>query len=108
MTPSPSEHSITAWLALLKAGDHAAVVPLWERYFGHLVRRACQKLPPGGDADGEDVAASAFKSFWAAAVRGRFPNLNDRHDLWVLLLYTLNQKVADYLRRRNAQKRGGG
>jgi hypothetical protein len=36
----PSQDSVTHWLDLLQAGDHAAVQPLWERYFGQLVLRA--------------------------------------------------------------------
>jgi hypothetical protein len=36
----PSPDSVTHWIELLKAGDHAAIRPLWERYYGQLVHHA--------------------------------------------------------------------
>ena len=33
-----SSGSVTHWVRLLQAGDHAAAQPLWERYFQQLVR----------------------------------------------------------------------
>jgi DNA-directed RNA polymerase specialized sigma24 family protein len=99
---------ITHWIGLLKAGHPEAAQPLWERYFDRLVRLARSRLPPAGDADGEDVALSAFNSFCLGAAAGRFPQLADRHDLWRLLVFITAQKVADHLARRNARKRGGG
>jgi len=32
------------------------------------------------------VALSAFDSFCRAVDQGRFPRLNDRHDLWQILM----------------------
>jgi hypothetical protein len=67
--------SVTHWLGLLKAGDHAAAQPLWERYFGRLVGLARARLrgARGHAADEEDVALSAFASFCKGAEQGRFP-----------------------------------
>src|SRR5262245_43324907 len=61
----PSAGSVTHWLGLLRAGDHAAAQPLWERYFSRLVGLARAKLQglPRRAADEEDVALSAFDSF---------------------------------------------
>jgi hypothetical protein len=36
--------SVTTWIRLLKAGDHAAAQRLWERSFEGLVRLARKKL----------------------------------------------------------------
>jgi DNA-directed RNA polymerase specialized sigma24 family protein len=107
MAPEDPER-ITHWLGLLQAGDLRAAQPLWERYFERLVRLAQSRLPPAGDADGEDVALSAFASFCRGAAAGRFPRLADRHDLWRLLVFITAQKAADHLARRKARKRGGG
>jgi DNA-directed RNA polymerase specialized sigma24 family protein len=96
---------VTHWLELLKAGDHAAAQPLWERYFEQLVRHARAKLPPGGGAS--DVVASAFGSFCLGVTAGRFPKLSDRYDLWNLLVCITGQKLADHLERQAALKRGG-
>jgi hypothetical protein len=105
-----SEGSITHWLRLLQAGDHSAARPLWERYFPLLVARARLSLRgvPRRAADEEDVTLSAFDSFCRGAEEGRFPNLEDRHDLWRLLVLLTAGKVARLVRGEFRQKRGGG
>jgi DNA-directed RNA polymerase specialized sigma24 family protein len=102
--------SITAWLGPLRAGDEAAAQKLWEAYFQRLVALARKKLgaAPGGVADEEDVALSAFDSFCKAAEQGRFPRLEDRDDLWQLLVVLTARKSANLLKREGRQKRGGG
>jgi DNA-directed RNA polymerase specialized sigma24 family protein len=107
MSPSGS---VTHWLGLLKAGDPAAAQPLWERYFGRLVRLARARLrgAPGRAADEEDVALSAFASFCKGAQNGHFPRLDDRHDLWQLLLVLTARKAADLVHRERRLKRSGG
>jgi ECF sigma factor len=37
-------------------------------------------------ADEEDVVQNAFHSFFQGLARGRFPQLNDRDNLWRLLV----------------------
>ena len=107
----PPEGSVTCLLAPAQAGDPAAVQQLWERYFRRLVGLARQKLrgaaPAGGDA--EDVALSAFTSFWRNAERGRFPQLADRDGLWRLLVVITARKAAHVLRdeRHEPQAAGG-
>jgi DNA-directed RNA polymerase specialized sigma24 family protein len=102
--------SVTHWLGALKAGDAAAAQHLWERYFDGLVRLARAKLGamPRGAADEEDVALSAFHSFCQGAARGRFPRLDDRDNLWRLLVTITARKALDQVRRQARKKRGGG
>ena len=102
--------SVTHWLGALKGGDAAAAQRLWERYFDRLVRLARAKLGamPRGAADEEDVALSAFHSFCQGAARGRFPRLDDRDNLWRLLVTITARKALDQVRRQARQKRGGG
>jgi hypothetical protein len=104
------EGSVTHWLRLLQAGDHSAARPLWERYFQLLVARARTSLrgAPCRAADEEDVALGAFDSFCRGAEKGRFPNLDDRHDLWRMLVLLTAGKVARLVRGEFRQKRGGG
>src|SRR5215470_4484760 len=101
------EGSITRWLAQLKTGDARAVQPLWERYFDRLVRlarkRLCAPGRPLADEDEEDVALSAFHSFCTAAPRGRFPRLDDRDDLWRVLVCVTARKAIDQIDRRSAR-----
>ena len=105
----PTQGSVTAWIEQLKAGDAAAATPLWQGYFRRLVGLARQRLgaAPRGVADEEDVALSAFASFCRAAAQGRFPRLDDRDDLWQVLMMLTARKAIKLIDRECAQKRGG-
>src|SRR5262249_33253675 len=94
----------------LKAGDAAAAAPLWQAYFRRLVGLARQRLrsAPRRAADEEDVALSAFASFCRAAAQGRFPRLDDRDDLWQVLMMLTARKAINLIERGCGQKRGGG
>ena len=75
--------SVTHWIQALRGGDPDAAQKLWERYFPRLVGLARKRLQGARRRveDEEDVALSAFKSFWRGARQGRFPQLADRNDL---------------------------
>jgi DNA-directed RNA polymerase specialized sigma24 family protein len=102
--------SVTAWIRQLRAGDPTAAAPLWHGYCQHLISLARHKLrhTRRGMADEEDVALSAFDSFCRAAAQGRFPQLNDRDDLWQLLLVITERKAIDLINYGRRAKRGGG
>ena len=106
----PADAPVTIWLDQLRAGDHGAVQPLWDRYFHRLVAlaRARLKTAPRRAADEEDVALSAFKSFCLAAEEGCFPRLDDRDDLWQVLMAITIRKAANLANHERRQKRGGG
>jgi DNA-directed RNA polymerase specialized sigma24 family protein len=105
-----SSGSVTYWVERLKHGDHHAAKKLWEEYFEQLVRLARDKLhgAPRRVSDEEDVALSAFHSFCQGAERGRFPRLEDREDLWQLLVMITARKAIDVREYEGRQKRGGG
>jgi DNA-directed RNA polymerase specialized sigma24 family protein len=102
-----SAGDVTALIQRLKSGDREAAQPLWELYFHRLVGLARLKLSAARvcDRDEEDVALSAFKSFYAAAERGRFPRLDDRDDLWQVLAVLTCRKAADVVEYWQRQKR---
>ena len=104
--------SVTQWIGALRGGDLDAAQPLWERYFARLVRLAQERLRNrrGRTAaeDEEDAALSAFDCFCRAATEGRFPRLDDRDDLWRLLVTITERKAIDQMRRARRVKRGGG
>ena len=106
------EGSVTHWLEELKVGDREAAQPLWDRYFQRLVVLARARLRAmhvaTADADEEDAALSAFKSFCAGVERGRFPQLSDRDNLWRLLVTITKRKALDQAKRKRRQKRGVG
>jgi DNA-directed RNA polymerase specialized sigma24 family protein len=103
---------VTHWIGDLKAGDRGVVQSLWGRYFTQLVERARTKLcalrTPMAVNDGEDVALSAFHSLCEGVREGRFPRLDDRDDLWRILVHLTACKAVDQHRRERRQKRGGG
>ena len=110
--PPPEEPgSVTRWLGALKAGDQAAAQALWERYYARLVRLARVRLRatcrPGGVADEEDAALSAFDSFCTGLTHDRFPRLADRNDLWRLLVVITARKAGAQAHRARRRKRGG-
>jgi DNA-directed RNA polymerase specialized sigma24 family protein len=102
--------SVTQWIRRLQAGEQAAFQKLWERYFRRLVGLARKRLrgAPGQAADEEDVALSAFDSFFRRAREGRFPKLLDRNDLWQLLVLIAGRKALYLARHERRQRRGGG
>jgi RNA polymerase sigma factor (sigma-70 family) len=107
----PECGSITIWLDRMKAGDSGeAINRLWTAYFGRLISVARRHLNsrPRAVADEEDIALSAFDSFVRAAQNGRFPQLDDRYDLWQVLFVVTARKAADLLEAETRQKRGGG
>jgi DNA-directed RNA polymerase specialized sigma24 family protein len=105
-----AERSVTHWIESLKAGDADAAQELWRRYFQALVCLARNRLrgAPKAVADEEDAALSAFDSFCRGAARGRHPRLDDRHDLWRLLVVITERKAIDQARWQRRRKRGGG
>src|SRR5262245_55978508 len=105
-----SEGSVSRWVTALKGGDPAAAQPLWERYHRQLVALARQRLQAARRraADEEDVVQSAFHSFFDGVARGRFPQLDDRDNLWRLLVVITARKALDQLARDHAKRRGGG
>ena len=108
---SHDDGSVTRWLGDLKVGGDSAAQHLWERYFDRLVSVARARLRSarrvGGMEDEEDAALSAFDSFCRAAAAGRFPRLDNREDLWRLLVVVTVRKVFGQVERQAALKRGG-
>lgn len=105
-----SPNSVSQWIASLKGKDADAAQRLWERFSVELIDLARRKLgaAPRGMADEEDIAQSVFRSLCRGAASGRFAAVQNRDDLWWLLLAITKQKVVDHVRRESAQKRGGG
>jgi DNA-directed RNA polymerase specialized sigma24 family protein len=112
--PMDEPGSITHWIDDLRGGAPEAARPLWERYFAPMVELAQARLHRARRASGrgmedeEDAALSAFDSFCGGVAQGGFPLLNDRDDLWRLLIVITGRKAADQLQRQRRQKRGGG
>lgn len=97
------------WIRDLKEGDESAAAQLWDRYFERLVKVAARKLGNAARriADEEDVAVSVFNGLCQGAAAGRFDQLQNRDDLWSLMVAIAGRKAVDQIRRQTSQKRGG-
>lgn len=103
-------NSVTEWLNGLKAGHADAAQKLWERYVEQIVRVANRRLGgrPRRAADEQDIAQEAFANFFRSVEAGRFPQLDDRNDLWQVLVLLTDRTANRLLRRELAEKRGAG
>jgi DNA-directed RNA polymerase specialized sigma24 family protein len=101
---------VTFWLGDLKAGGDAAAQHLWERFSEQLIDLAWKKLRSkrGTMEGGEDIALKVFDTFCRRAKNGQFPQLNDRNDLWRLLVVITKHKAWKQIRDETTQKEGGG
>tara|TARA_B100000686_G_C16481638_1_gene807391 strand:+ start:159 stop:773 length:615 start_codon:yes stop_codon:yes gene_type:complete len=104
------EESVTVWISQLKDGDQDAAQQIWERYCRRLVHLAASKFRGGPRrvADEDDMVVAAFDSLYRGVEAGRFAKLDDRNDLWQLLVMITERKVIDEFHRERRQKRGGG
>ena len=102
--------SVTTWLERLRADDSDAAANLWHRYVSQLIRLARGKLrqSPRRAADEEDVVVSAFDAFFQGVEDGRFARLDDRDDLWQVLVMLTERKAIGLIRHEHAAKRGDG
>lgn len=101
---------VTRWLHSMSQHSSQAMEAIWQAYFEQLAQFAKGRLAqaPRRAADEEDIALSAMMSFYKGAKAKRFPKLDDRHDLWKILLTITARKVQKRVRHQTAQKRGGG
>jgi DNA-directed RNA polymerase specialized sigma24 family protein len=107
MSTAPPDGLVTFLLERLEKGDPEAAKRLWEAYFARLVSLARARLwaSPRGMADEEDVALSAFNSFFDGVKAGRFPRLDNRDDLWQILLVLTTRKAVGLIRHQTMLKR---
>lgn len=100
---------VTQWIERARMGDQAAMEELWRHYFARLARlaRSRMALMSRGVYDEEDAALSAMHSFFRGMREDRFPQLNDRQNLWRLLVVIASRKVSRRREQQGTLKRGG-
>jgi RNA polymerase sigma factor (sigma-70 family) len=102
--------SVTFWMNQLKESQHEqAAQELWNRYLSDLLSLARRKMGRSGVgvADEEDVAAMAFMNLISGVRDDRFARLQDRTDLWQVLVMLTDRRVTDLRRRAGAERHGG-
>ncbi|MGE3817953.1 MAG: ECF-type sigma factor [Isosphaeraceae bacterium] len=108
--PSPGSAPVTRWLIELRQGDEAAAGRLWDHLHRRLLtlaeREVAHKAPSG--FDGEDVALSAFHTLCQSLRQGRYGDVDNRDELWQLLLVITINKARRRVRDENRLRRGGG
>lgn len=108
---TPDDDDVSVWIRNLSGGDDEAFRKIFDRYFTKLVRLAKRKVDGLGinrRATGEeDIAQNAMYSFYKRASDGQF-QLEDRGELWRLLVTITVRKAYAEAKSQRAQKRGGG
>jgi hypothetical protein len=108
---SPQDsHSITRMIQKLrtdKRGDFdEAAAAIWTRYFSDLLHLARRNLSPGlrQREDEDDLLQSVYKSFCVRHRDGKF-DLQDRDDLWSLLVKMTRNKARNVAVRHGRRRR---
>ncbi len=104
--PEPSG-SVTRCLQEVKRGDSVAQHQLWERYLCRLLGLARHRLRGVNDplTEADDLASVVFHEFLLGVEKSRFQKIDDRHDLWQVLVMLTNRRAIDRRRLARAHKR---
>ena len=99
--------SVSGWIAKMRQGDPAAIGQLVARYFQRIAQFAESKLRRGIRVtdDGEDIAISVLHTITRNSAKGRFPDLQDRDDLWFLMIVIAQHAVIDKKRTELRRER---
>jgi RNA polymerase sigma factor (sigma-70 family) len=107
---SHSGDSVTEWLnQIQRASDPEAFAFLFERYLQQVTHMASHRLPARLKpiVDGDDIAAEVFVELNKGLQEGRFQQMQDRRDLWQVLIMLSERRAIAWQRRQQRQKRGG-
>jgi DNA-directed RNA polymerase specialized sigma24 family protein len=101
--------SVTRLLRGLSSADPVAVTAVFEVYFNRLSAVGRRLLDPRHlrIVDGEDLALSVLRLFFADAAAGNLPAFGSRHEVWRMLNTRLKNRAFNQRRDLDAQKRGG-
>lgn len=99
--------SVTQCLQRVKLGDSVAQHQLWERYLCRLLGLARQRLRGLNDSliEPDDMACIVFHEFLRGVEKRNFQKIDDRHDLWQVLVMLTNRRSIDQRRQTRALKR---
>jgi DNA-directed RNA polymerase specialized sigma24 family protein len=105
----PRDLPITEYLQAYKAGDAGRLNDILNVYWCQLVAHCDARLKRQfkTQQDGQDFAIQAFQNLVEGIQRGKWPRLENRNDLWQVLLQAANCRIKDFVRQQMAAKRGG-
>ena len=98
---------ITNLIHGVQQGDSSSANALWEHYFPQVLRLAQKKMfmIQGAYYDEEDAALSALHSLFRGLKNGRFPQLEDRDNLWRMLVLITERKIRHQWRKEKTLSR---
>lgn len=102
--------SVTEWIGGLKKGSADASAKIWHRYVEQLVHEADRRLKHMSRraVAEDDIAQEAFAAFFHGVERQQFSKLEDRHDLWQVLIMLADRRAKDHMRCQLGPQRGLG
>lgn len=105
-----SDQPITQWIREARGSNTVAEHGLWDHYFDRVVRLARSRMfsVQASVYDEEDTAVSAMNSLFRGIRKQRFPDLQDRHNLWRILIVITNRKLRAQWRRQSTKGRPKG
>jgi DNA-directed RNA polymerase specialized sigma24 family protein len=101
-------HALTPKITRFRAGSESAFAELFALFYPRQVRQAEALLGHRrtGLCDGEDIALSAFRSFWREGIAGHFPGgLEDTSGLLAVLRLLTTQKALKARQFNRRKKR---
>ncbi len=99
--------SVTQCLLQAKLGESDAQLQLWDRYLCRLLGLARNRLRGLSDpmTEPDDLVSIVFHDFLLGISQNRFQKIDDRHDLWQVLVMLTNRRSIDRRRQASAYKR---
>ena len=103
-----SDESVTAWLRQIGQGNQEAALQLWLRYARSLERlvRSRHVGALNAAANEEDLVQSVFHALWSGAAAGQWDNVQNRMELWWVLLAITRHKALKRQTYNARLKRG--
>lgn len=98
---------VTLWMKQWRRGDQSAAAAIYARYEQKLIALARRKLDgvPKRAGDEEDAVLSACDSFFRGVQKNQYVKLDDREDLWKLLVKITVRKCLDHIEREFRSRR---
>lgn len=95
-----TDHPIERWIELCRQCDGPAIAAIWNVYFPRLASLVKHRSSHAQRRvrDEEDLAAVVLEKFFEGLENGRFANIENRDELWALLVTMALRRVADLKR----------
>ncbi|MFM8216970.1 MAG: ECF-type sigma factor [Pirellula sp.] len=106
----PEQGSVSQWLEKLKLGQPQAADEIWKRYYSKLLAIASKQLVGNFDraVEGEDLVQSSFGNVCLAVIEGKYPQVDNRVELWSILYTATINRVRQHFRELATKKRNNG